>query len=197
MLNSTAEDRSLGSVEVHINQLAVATEDKRTPFASTGIKNKQDGIRLDGKNAVKGTLYYDVEFCPAVNLKGGVSFESKEAGPLGVDGSAGSAAIDGEEVTANQDVASGVEMSREDLLAAPAALLVVQVISGTMEKRGRFEILLDDGYWPAFSTVKARGHHTVWDQVGEAFVKELPLSRVCLRLNGNDEDEKVRSCSPL
>lgn len=107
-----------------------------------------------------------------------------------MDGPAG--ALDEGEVTANQDVASGIEMSRDELLAAPAALLVVQVLSGTMEKRGRFEVLLDDGYWPAFSTVKARGHQTAWDQVGEAFVKELPLSRVCLRLNGNDEDEKVR-----
>lgn len=72
------------------------------------------------------------------------------------------------------------------------SVVSLKAISGKMEKRARLEVLLDDGYWPSFGTAKARSHHATWDQVGEAFVKELPLSRVCLRLNANDEEEKVR-----
>ena len=52
------------------------------------------------------------------------------------------------------------------------------------------EVLLDDGYWPVFSTVRARGSHAQWDHVGEGFIKELDFGRVWLRLNKNDEGEK-------
>lgn len=51
-------------------------------------------------------------------------------------------------------------------------------------------MLLDDGYWPVFSTVRARSTHAQWDHVGEGFIKELDFGRVWLRLNENDEGEK-------
>lgn len=114
------KDRSLGSVEIHVNEFAVSTSDKRTPFASNGVHARSDGIRIDGKNTVKGQLHFDVEFCPAVNLKGGVSFHSQDAGPLAADGSASALSPispTSEEVTANQDESSGIELSREEMLA--------------------------------------------------------------------------------
>jgi Ca2+-dependent lipid-binding protein len=49
---------------------------------------------------------------------------------------------------------------------------------------------LDDGYWPAFSTLKPRSTHVTWDTIGEGFVKELDFGRIWLRLNDNDEGEK-------
>ena len=52
------------------------------------------------------------------------------------------------------------------------------------------EVLLDDGYWPVFSTVRARGSHAQWDHVGEGFIKELDFGRVWLRLNEADEGDK-------
>jgi Ca2+-dependent lipid-binding protein len=52
------------------------------------------------------------------------------------------------------------------------------------------EVLLDDGYWPAFSTTRARSARAQWDHVGEGFIKELDFGRVWLRLNENDEGEK-------
>jgi hypothetical protein len=49
---------------------------------------------------------------------------------------------------------------------------------------------LDDGYWPCFTTVKARSTHAQWEHVGEGFVKELDFGRVWLRLNEAHEGEK-------
>lgn len=49
---------------------------------------------------------------------------------------------------------------------------------------------MDDAYWPAFSTVRARSTHVEWEYVGEGFIKELDFGRVWLRLNEADEGEK-------
>lgn len=127
------KDRSLGSVEIHVNEFAVSTSDKRTPYASNGVHARSDGIRIDGKNTVKGQLHFDVEFCPAVNLKGGVSFHSKDAGPLAADGSSSALSLAsptspaGDQVTANQDESSGVELSREKLLATRKCCLPLRL----------------------------------------------------------------------
>jgi len=67
---------------------------------------------------------------------------------------------------------------------------VFDVVKGTLPKKSRLEILLDDGYWPAFGTTKARSTNAQWDQVGEGFIKELDFSKIWLRLNENDEGEK-------
>ena len=59
-----------------------------------------------------------------------------------------------------------------------------------MHKKARLEVLLDEGYWPAFSTVRARSTHAEWEYIGEGVVKELDFSRVWLRLNEADEGDK-------
>jgi Ca2+-dependent lipid-binding protein len=50
--------------------------------------------------------------------------------------------------------------------------------------------MFDDGYWPAFTSGKARSTHAAWDQVGEGFVKELDFSRIWLRINANDSSNE-------
>lgn len=52
------------------------------------------------------------------------------------------------------------------------------------------EVLLDDGYWPCFSTVKAHSVHAQFGYVGEGFIKEVDFGRVWLRLNEADENSK-------
>ncbi|KAH9487059.1 hypothetical protein JR316_0001125 [Psilocybe cubensis] len=83
-----------------------------------------------------------------------------------------------------------VEMSDEELLAQQSGIIVFHVISGRLAKKGRVEVLLDDGYWPCFSTVKARSVHAQFGYVGEGFVKEVDFGRVWLRLNEADENSK-------
>lgn len=95
-----------------------------------------------------------------------------------------------DEATPNEDKSTGIELTREEILRTPSGILVCQVVSGSIERRARLEVLLDDGYWPSFSTPKARSTHATWDSVGEAFVKELDLGRITLRLNQNDDGQK-------
>ncbi|KDQ54885.1 hypothetical protein JAAARDRAFT_37997 [Jaapia argillacea MUCL 33604] len=83
-----------------------------------------------------------------------------------------------------------VKMSKEELLKEQSGIIVFNVISGTLAKKGRLEVLLDEGYWPSFSTARSRSTHAQWDHVGEGFVKELDFSRVWLRLNEANEWEK-------
>ncbi|KAF9513783.1 hypothetical protein BS47DRAFT_1343789 [Hydnum rufescens UP504] len=85
---------------------------------------------------------------------------------------------------------TGVELSRAELLQSQSGILVINVISGQLAHKSHFELLLDDGYWPAFTTEKALSKTARWDQVGEGFVKELDFSQVWLRLNENEDGER-------
>jgi Ca2+-dependent lipid-binding protein len=73
---------------------------------------------------------------------------------------------------------------------AESGIIVFHVISGNLAKKGRVEVMLDDGYWPCFSTVRARSTHAQWGYVGEGFMKEVDFGRVWLRLNEAHDDEK-------
>jgi len=64
------------------------------------------------------------------------------------------------------------------------------VIGGHLHKKARLDVLLDDAYWPAFSTLKSRGTNAQWSQVGEGFLKELDFGRVWLRLNESGDPDK-------
>ncbi|KAF7367225.1 hypothetical protein MSAN_00784300 [Mycena sanguinolenta] len=85
---------------------------------------------------------------------------------------------------------TGIKMSMDELLTHQSGVIVFNVVSGNLAKKGRIEVLLDDGYWPCFSTVKARSSNAQWETVGEGFIKELDFGRVWLRLNVADEGEK-------
>ena len=71
-----------------------------------------------------------------------------------------------------------------------SGVIVFNVIGGQLRKKARLEVLLDDAYWPAFSTVRARSTHVQWEYIGEGFIKELDFGRVWLRLNEADEGDK-------
>ncbi|KAF9458350.1 C2 domain-containing protein [Collybia nuda] len=240
-------DRSLGSVELHVSELAKESGETRYLYESTGIKKATDPFRLDKGNVYKGQLHYTAEFVPALALKG-VKFESQpneiqkasekasrdedggdagdsssmysssdeEHGPIPItiktlpprDGSppknnptnesvdsvhtssTNDTAHTAETSTGNTKDADGVEMSIEELLAQQSGIIVFNVISGALAKKARLEVLLDDGYWPCFTTVKARSTEARWEYVGEGFIKEIDFSRVWLRLNEADEGDK-------
>lgn len=102
---------------------------------------------------------------------------------------------------------TGVEMSMEELLThrmlthrnhsrclltvmAESGLLVVNVMSGQLAKKARLEVLLDNAYWPSFSTQRAQSVHATWSYAGEGFLKELDFGQIWLRLNEADEGNK-------
>ncbi|KAF8342603.1 tricalbin [Cantharellus anzutake] len=84
----------------------------------------------------------------------------------------------------------GVELSQEELLKQQSGVLAVNAISGELCKKARLELLVDESYWPSFSTERARSTTARWDQVGEGFIRELDFGRVWLRLNENEEGMK-------
>jgi hypothetical protein len=67
------KDRSLGTVELKVGELARETKDVGRPhfaFESTGKAEKVEPIRLDQGNQYKGQLHYAAEFLPAFALQG-------------------------------------------------------------------------------------------------------------------------------
>jgi hypothetical protein len=67
------KDRSLGTVELKVSELARETKDVGHPhfsFESTGKAEKAEPIRLDQGKQYKGQLHYVAEFLPAFALQG-------------------------------------------------------------------------------------------------------------------------------
>ncbi|KAG5648236.1 hypothetical protein DXG03_006194 [Asterophora parasitica] len=89
-----------------------------------------------------------------------------------------------------KDEPKGVDMPIEELLKQQSGIIVFNAVSGHLARKARLEVLLDDGYWPCFSSPKARSTNAQWNYVGEGFIKEVDFSRVWLRLNQGSEGEK-------
>ncbi|CCM00332.1 uncharacterized protein FIBRA_02362 [Fibroporia radiculosa] len=99
-------------------------------------------------------------------------------------------APNGTKVEEEQPEEEGIEMSKEELLQHQSGIIIFNVISGQLHKKARLEVLLDEAYWPAFSTVRPRSHRAHWEYIGEGFIKELDFSRVWFRLNDADEGDR-------
>ncbi|KAH7883879.1 C2 domain-containing protein [Phlebopus sp. FC_14] len=236
------KDRFLGSVELHVNELArESSADPQFRYESTGKREAEQPINIDGN--YKGQLHYVAEFVPTLALKH-VHFNVEEnelqkavKGAKGADVAAtnssssslssaaeervvtvdrpmtekgtngskrrdenGGAAVDDvgkgvannseSQMDADEAEPAGLELSKEELLTHQSGIIIFNVVSGQLQKKARMEVLLDDGYWPAFSTPKSRSTHAQWQHVGEGFIKELDFGRVWLRLNENSEGDR-------
>lgn len=84
----------------------------------------------------------------------------------------------------------GIVMSRAEILKAPSGLLVFQIVSGELSRKGRIEVSLNSGYWPDFSTEVSRSTHAVFDQIGEAFVREKEMATIAIKLNTAEKDSR-------
>lgn len=102
------QDRSLGSTELRISDLVERRQDKKSPYVGLGKKSHEDQLRLTG-NSYCGTLYYDAEFIPCVNLKG-ISFDSQPNELMAAIGSSARSSTSSE--SSNSD---GVDISSKDV----------------------------------------------------------------------------------
>ena len=91
---------------------------------------------------------------------------------------------------ANDPGTDMAELSQDELLNHQSGVIILNVISGNLAKKARVEVVLDDSYWPAFATIKARSTTACWEHVGESFVKELDFSQISLRLDESSQDDK-------
>ncbi|SJX65421.1 related to TCB3-protein localized to membranes, bud-enriched [Sporisorium reilianum f. sp. reilianum] len=96
--------------------------------------------------------------------------------------------------TATDRAVEGVTLTKGQLLQEQSGIFVFNILQGSLpqhKKNARLEVLFDDGYWPAYTTEKARTSHHTWDEVGESVVKELDWSKFLLKLRTGDGDDDV------
>ncbi|KAH8928049.1 hypothetical protein BT69DRAFT_651519 [Atractiella rhizophila] len=213
----SGKDRSLGVIDVRPSDYVQQGEDKSAPLVSLGRKNLQDSFKTDGKKTVKGTLYYEVEFLPTPKMKN-ISFEAppstldradrvKDEGDTTDDESivetrtantdaeedmfedAKANGVNGTDEPATPVSDEGLELSVDELKTRQSGLFLFHITSGTLAKKGaRLEVLINDGYWPAYTTERARSTHATFDEVGECFIKELDFATIRLALNESEHD---------
>ncbi|KZT44501.1 tricalbin [Sistotremastrum suecicum HHB10207 ss-3] len=104
-------DRSLGSVELHVDTLAKEASDIRYPYVSTGKRTVADPLQLDKNDALKGTLHYVAEFVPSLNMKG-ITFKN-ETGELS------GARIAGEDVS---EESSSAESGQDEIIPSSTTI---------------------------------------------------------------------------
>ena len=71
------KDRSLGITEISVADVVQESSDPKYPFVSKGPQERTDRLKIDRSN-YKGQLIYQVDFKPAVSLRGGVSFDAQK-----------------------------------------------------------------------------------------------------------------------
>lgn len=224
------KDRSLGSVEINVSELAKTSDNSQYPFESTGVQNRASQILVE-RDEHKGVMHYSAEFVPAMQIKDAIfkprPNELLQAAHNGTEPdtrsissgfSIGSSEDDywptdvtirmsNESLNASEDAAAsaqpekvdnapvgeedkGVEMNVDELLTHQSGIILFNVLSGQLNDKARLEVLVDDGYWPSFSTTRAGSTNARWDQIGEGFMKELDFGYVWLRLNEANEGDK-------
>ncbi|KAL6714018.1 Tricalbin-2 [Lecanora helva] len=76
-----------------------------------------------------------------------------------------------------------IRLSPEELFKHESGLLIFKLIEGTLAHENvRVEVLMDDHVFPSYSSSKIKSRYTVFGETGDAFVRELDMSRITLRL---------------
>ncbi|KAL8287656.1 hypothetical protein RQP46_003514 [Phenoliferia psychrophenolica] len=203
----SGKDRSLGIADFSVADLLTEGTDKKLkPWLSTGKKVRHESLKTDGKKTVKGSIDFEVEFFPCAHLKN-VSFvepvsdaikeveeeeEEEEKAAVNGNGKAHSETSSSKsKPKEKEDPNEGIVIPREELIKTQSGILVYQIVSGALSRKGaRLEVLFDDGYWPAYSTAPARSPHAVWDEIGESFIRELDYSQIILKLNTAEKETR-------
>ena len=81
-------------------------------------------------------------------------------------------------------------------IIAESGLVIFNIIEGTFaHSEVQLEVLMDDQVFPSYTTAKARTKTHQFGEVGDAFVRELDMSKITLRLTeksdtkGSNEDQ--------
>ncbi|WFD33903.1 hypothetical protein MCUN1_000729 [Malassezia cuniculi] len=215
--NSSA-DRSLGACEVRISELAEENVENRiVPYIGNGRRAHSEPLK-QRSGQTKGTIDFEVEFLPAMNIQGsdfaeenrereaserrerGAAAQGDVAGeqPEEFGAAAGGAEadndpIDGEvEEGDEENDFGGAQVSVEELLATPSGVIAFNLIDADIPvSRAQLEVAFDDAAWPALVTERRKGRDYKWDEVGEAVIRELDVSTVCMRIRIGMKDDDV------
>ncbi|KAL9040924.1 MAG: hypothetical protein Q9214_004293 [Letrouitia sp. 1 TL-2023] len=76
-----------------------------------------------------------------------------------------------------------LRLSPEELVKHESGLLIFKLIEGSLAHSDvRVEVVMDDMVFPSFSSAKAKTKSTQFGETGDAFVRELDVSKITLRL---------------
>ncbi|KAI9810868.1 MAG: hypothetical protein M1826_003436 [Phylliscum demangeonii] len=111
--------------------------------------------------------------------------------PNGV-GSAGTiAALLPAETVKEKEKAAKLKLTSADLGQYESGLIVFKLIEGEFGHLNcRLEVVMDDSRFPSFTSSKARTRQMEFNELGDAFVRELDVSRIHLRLRSRQDDKK-------
>ncbi|KAF1350242.1 C2 domain-containing protein [Delphinella strobiligena] len=98
-------------------------------------------------------------------------------------------------VTAKREVPK-IKLTVDDLQEYESGLFIFKLIDGEFSQPGyHLEVLIDDNLFPSYTSAKTRSKTYAFNEVGDAMIRELDLSKITLRLveevdNRGEDDEK-------
>ncbi|RPB03096.1 tricalbin [Choiromyces venosus 120613-1] len=212
------KDRSLGHLDVNCDEYIKQGGDGLWLEHSEKI-NRSEGLRLD--RGVKGTLNFTVAFYPCLNIADPEEEEaerkSKEAEEkfeqtveqkiektaIDVENEKSKAQIEENTLAeaaagseSDEEKAPKIRLTPEELVRYDSGLLIFKIIDGQLAHKDCYlEVLMDDMLFPAYSTARIKNKNVRFDEIGDAFVRELEFSKVTLRLRehgkGGDQEDEI------
>ncbi|ERF72189.1 hypothetical protein EPUS_02981 [Endocarpon pusillum Z07020] len=83
-----------------------------------------------------------------------------------------------------------IRLGPEDLTKYECGLLVFKIVQGTFAHSDvQLEVLMDDMVFPSYTTSKARQRSHKFGETGDAFVRELEVSQITLRLTEKTDNK--------
>ncbi|RMZ86937.1 hypothetical protein DV736_g5840, partial [Chaetothyriales sp. CBS 134916] len=175
------KDRSLGLTEILARDYIRESDDggylvhdTKTPLS--------EGLRLNGRGEAKGKLDFTVAFFPTLNAA--VAAAAAQVPSKDKDKKAAAETPESAPVAEpEQKEPPKVRIEAADLSKYESGLIIFKIIEGTFAKSDVFlEVVMDDHVFPSYTTSKIRGGTHQIGETGDAFVRELDVSRITLRL---------------
>ncbi|KAA6415895.1 MAG: putative transmembrane [Lasallia pustulata] len=194
-------DRSLGLIE-----LAAAEyihQDDNGEYKVYGSRRQMsEPLRMKGKGVPKGTLNFTASFYPTFQVADPEDEEAEKATPeaeaqqsrQSVEKGAVAALLEngkGQEQAEHADVTKPLpklRLTSEDLVKYESGLLIFKLIEADLAHSNvRVEVVMDDMVFPSFVSSTAMSRQTNFGETGDAFVRELDVSKITLRLKENHD----------
>ncbi|RMD43016.1 hypothetical protein DV735_g2151, partial [Chaetothyriales sp. CBS 134920] len=190
------KDRSLGLTEILARDYIRESEEGgylvhevKAPISA--------GLRIGGRGESKGKINFTVAFYPTLNA----AAEAAAAEAASKDKNKKAKTETPEpapEAEPEKKEAPRVKIVAADVNKYESGLVIFKIIEGTLARSDLFlEVLIDDHVFPSYTTSKIKGGLHQIGEVGDAFVREIDVSRITLRLvektgtAGKEDEEKA------
>ncbi|KAK2743885.1 hypothetical protein FQN57_004508 [Myotisia sp. PD_48] len=215
---SIGKDRPLGMIELEASDYIREGDDGEYEVDDEK-EQMSTGLKLDKSGHIKGTLNYTVAFYPTLNVADPDEEEEEEeaekASRKSIESSkpngsptvetAGQKVTNGDVNSDGDNIESPVESRKEppkihltpqDIPQYESGLVVFKFLEAQLAHSDiMLEVLMDDHLFPSYTSQKIRSKNTTIGDVGDAFVREMDVSKITLRLvektdrKGDEEGE--------